>query len=225
MSFTVMAERDVRLTGCNVGRNVTIGYRSYANYTIIRELTTIGRYCSIGRRCTIGAPQHPVDWITTHSIASSDDYRAGDLPNRQDQKKRTVLGNDVWIGDNVVVIEGVTIGDGAVVGAGAVVTRDVAPYTIVAGVPARLIRPRFAPDVVAELLALRWWQYDESILKGAPVSDVNACIAWFGSAIERGTVRENPPHFTATAASELTEKKKTRKGLRRLLHTLFGRRP
>lgn len=224
MRITVMAERDVRLTGCNVGRNVTIGYRSYANFTIIRELTTIGRYCSIGRRCTIGAPQHPVDWITTHSIASSDDYRIADLPNRRDQKKRTALGNDVWIGDNVVVIEGVTIGDGAVVGAGAVVTRDVAPYTIVAGVPARVIRTRFAPHVVAQLLDLRWWQYDEAILKGAPVADVNECLAWFRSAIERGSIRENPPHYTAVAVKELTEKKKTRKGLRRLLHRIFAGR-
>lgn len=223
MSITVMAERHVRLTGCNVGRNVTIGYRSYANCTIIRELTTIGRYCSIGRRCTIGAPQHPVDWITTHSIASRDDYRSGDLPNRQDQKKRTVLGNDVWIGDNVVVIEGVAIGDGAVIGAGAVVTRDVAPYSIVAGVPARLLKPRFVPDVVAQLLELRWWQYDEAILKGAPVADVKACLDWFRSAIDSGTVRENPPHYIATAGKELTERKK-RKRLGRLLGKVFAGR-
>ena len=78
---------------------------------------------------------------------------------------RTTIGNDVWIGQNVLIKPGVTIGNGAVVGMGSVVTEDVSPYTIVAGNPARVIRPRFSPELAERLLASRWWELEPAQLK------------------------------------------------------------
>ena len=76
-----------------------------------------------------------------------------------------VIGNDVWIGFEAVILSGVTIGDGAVIGTRAVVTKDVSPYTIVGGVPAKPIRKRFSDDVISELLKLRWWDWSENRIK------------------------------------------------------------
>ena len=81
--------------------------------------------------------------------------------------KRTVIGNDVWIGRSALIRQGVRIGDGAVIGMGAVVTGDVEPYSVVAGCPAREIRKRFSPETAARLLASEWWKLDEARLKEA----------------------------------------------------------
>ena len=75
------------------------------------------------------------------------------------------IGNDVWIGENAVILGGISIGDGAVIGAGAIVTKDVPPYTIVGGVPAKKIRSRFPDDIVKMLLKIQWWNLEEDILK------------------------------------------------------------
>ncbi len=84
-----------------------------------------------------------------------------DIPTAWDNKGDIVVGNDVWIGYEAVILAGVTIGDGAIIGARAVVTRDVPPYTIVGGVPAKPIRKRFDEDTIARLLELRWWDWPE----------------------------------------------------------------
>ena len=137
------------LDGCELLGPIQIGYRSYANNTLLRNVT-IGRFCSIGRRCSIGAALHDLDCFSTHTIAAGDNFV---------RDPATVIGNDVWIGDNAVIVAGVTIGDGAAIGAGAIVTRDVAPYAIMAGVPARLLRMRFNDDQTAALMASRWWRF------------------------------------------------------------------
>ena len=90
----------------------------------------------------------------------------------QDGKIATIVGNDVWIGDNSVVVRGINIGNGAIIGASAVVTRDVPPYAIVVGNPARALRYRFDPEVIEELLALEWWDLEMVALKGIDFSDV-----------------------------------------------------
>jgi len=148
---TVHVEGHVTLQGCQMIGKVKVGYRSYANDSLLRNVT-IGRFCSIGRRCSIGAADHSMESLTTHFSGAPDGFESD---------KPTMFGSDIWVGDNVVILGGLTIGDGAVVAAGAVVVRDVAPYAIVGGVPARLIRYRFDPSVVEALLDSQWWLYGD----------------------------------------------------------------
>lgn len=150
-SRDVLTEGKVTLAGCTLLGPIRVGYRSYANDSLLRNID-IGRFCSIGRRCSLGAARHDVECFTTHPSAASPDFI---------RDPQTRIGHDVWIGDNVVVVAGVTIGDGAVVAAGAVVTRDVEPYEIVAGVPARLLRRRFSETTAAALRSSQWWRYGD----------------------------------------------------------------
>lgn len=148
----IEAEDKIAIQHCTILGEVRVGYRSYANLCTLRNVS-IGRFCSIGRGCSIGAAKHRLDLISSHpSIAG---------PSNEE---RVVIGHDVWIGDQSIVLSGVTIGTGAVVGAGAVVTKDVAPYEIVGGIPAKLIKMRFDPATVDRLLASRWWEYGDAIL-------------------------------------------------------------
>jgi acetyltransferase-like isoleucine patch superfamily enzyme len=145
----------------------------------------IGRYCSIAREVIIGPGAHPIDFLTTHPLASDPSglsaNMAGDktyaafaltaLSKSHADPGRTIIGDDVWIGARAIVLRGVTVGTGAIIGAGAVVTKDVAPYQIVAGVPARVLRGRFAPEMIARLLASRWWMRDLSAMTVRDFSD------------------------------------------------------
>lgn len=86
------------------------------------------------------------------------------------------IGNDVWIGDNVIIKNGVKIGDGAVVGLGAVVTKDVPPYAVVAGVPAKIIKYRFSDEIISELLELEWWNLEEDVIRQIPYDNIEKAI-------------------------------------------------
>ena len=133
----------------------------------IRNLK-IGRYCSVAKHVDIGLPQHPTNWLSIHPRQYFDNYgnwsrHTGtnvSVKEFSGESGMTEIGNDVWIGDHVVIMSGVHIGDGAIVAAGAVVTKDVPPYAIVGGVPARVIRYRFSEDEVSKLLKMQWWDYD-----------------------------------------------------------------
>jgi virginiamycin A acetyltransferase len=212
MAFYALVENGVKLHGCTLGNGIKVGYRTYANDTMIRSNTEIGRYCSIGRRGTIGAAFHPTDWLTAHPVGYAE--KARDHGRASNTVAKTTIGNDVWVGDNVIVIEGITVGDGAVIGAGAVVTRDIAPYEIVGGVPARKIRDRFPADISTELLALGWWRYEPTILDGLPLWDIAATV---GLLRERIAGKEPPlmrPHHQRVKARTLASPKR---GLARLL--------
>ena len=170
--YAVM-EANAELLRCRIAGRVEIGFRSYATDSFFRN-ASIGRFCSIGRRVSVGAMKHRTDLLTTHPIVGG----ADDAP-------RTVLGNDVWIGDNVVIMMGITIGHGAVVGAGAIVTKDVEPYSIVAGVPAREIGKRFTSDLRERLLASEWWIYGDA----AAVADPEEAIRLTANSVPLA------PHF------------------------------
>ena len=133
---------------------------------------TVGKFANIAASVRINATNHPTWRPTLHHFT----YRAGDYfdgaENDHDffawrRDNRVTIGHDVWIGHGATVLPGVTVGDGAVIGAGAVVSRDVAPYTIVGGVPAKLIRERFPQAVAERMQALAWWDWDHDRLFAA----------------------------------------------------------
>lgn len=124
----------------------------------------IGKYCSISDRVVILlGGNHRLDWTTTYPFPAFSDVwpEAAAIRGHPASKGDIVIGNDVWIGSAVTVLSGVTIGDGVVIGAGAVVSRDVAPYTVVAGNPAVAVRKRFSDSIISGLLKLRWWDWSE----------------------------------------------------------------
>ena len=152
-------------------RGWEIGVGTYGNPTVQswgeNARLVIGRYCSIAEGVTILlGGNHRVDWVTTYPFHVFDP--AGEhITGQPASKGDVVIGNDVWLGDSCRIMSGVTVGDGACVAANAVVTRDVAPYSIVGGVPARLIRHRFGLDQIAALLEIRWWDWPPERIREA----------------------------------------------------------
>jgi chloramphenicol O-acetyltransferase type B len=147
-----------------------VGRHSYvARETLLNDVA-IGSFASIGPQSLLGCGDHPVHFISTAPVFYSTRRQCGTSFATQDgfiERKPITLGHDVWLGARVFVRDGVTIGDGAIVAAGSVVTKDVQPYAIVGGVPAKLIRMRFDDDDVQRLLALQWWNWDEARLRAA----------------------------------------------------------
>ena len=139
----------------------------------------IGSFCSIALNVTILAGgEHNVHWATTYPLRIAFGHPRAGQDGQPKTKGKITIGNDVWIGDGATILSGVTIGDGAVIGAGAVVVKDIAPYAIVAGNPARLIRFRFSAETIAKLLVIAWWNWpiekieaNTSMLCGEDVSD------------------------------------------------------
>lgn len=147
--------------------NSTMERHSFCGYDCEIINTDIGSFCSIANCVVIGGGQHPIEWVGTSPVF----YEGRDSVSRKfssfsrPHHKRVIIGSDVWIGYRAIIMQGVTIGHGAVIGAGAVVTKDVTPYSIVAGVPARHIRYRFEGDLKEKLLASCWWDLDDTTLE------------------------------------------------------------
>ena len=135
------------------------------NYPEFGDRLIIGRFCSIASGATfiMGAANHRISSVSTYPFAVFGGVwtqRAPDHLSQLPRKGDTVVGNDVWLGQNVTVLPGVRIGDGAVIGACSVVARDIPPYTVAAGNPCRVLRPRFDQALTDYLLELRWWDWD-----------------------------------------------------------------
>lgn len=157
--------------------NVEKSFLGYATYIAVNAdiaFTKIGRYSCIGPNVKIIRGQHPISFVSIHPAFYSLEKQSGftyvhkkkfEEFRYADEKYLVSIGNDVWIGDSVKIMEGIRIGDGAIIAAGALVTKNVEPYAIVGGVPAKIINKRFTKDIVEKLLKLSWWNKDENWIK------------------------------------------------------------
>lgn len=159
---------------CNIGR-----YTYTGAFDMIFH-TNIGSFCSISYGVTIGPPEHDYNKLTTHPFLYDKRYKIledKDLLPISKFNKQCKIGNDVWIGCNATILRGVNIGDGAVIGANALVNKDVPPYAIVAGVPAKIIKYRFNNDIIKVLLDLKWWEWDiQKIKKNSSIFTENITL-------------------------------------------------
>lgn len=174
---------DCAITDCRfgafveIGRGSRIAHSEFGDYSYCDRVcdianATIGKFANIASFVRIGATDHPLDRAALHHFM----YRSADLwDDAEDdpdffahrRSRRAFVGHDTWIGHAAMVKPEVRIGDGAVVAAGSIVTKDVAPYTIVAGNPAQKLRDRQPPDVAGRLIALAWWDWDHARLRAA----------------------------------------------------------
>jgi phosphonate metabolism protein (transferase hexapeptide repeat family) len=148
--------------------------------------TRIGKFCSIASFVRLNPGNHPLERPSSHHMT----YRAAQYGFGEDDQEffawreahPVTVGHDVWMGHNVTVLPGVTIGNGAAIGAGAVVTKDVAPYSVVVGVPAKPIRQRFSDDVIIKLEKMQWWNWNRAELEARFVDfrDMDAFLEKYG---------------------------------------------
>lgn len=200
MNKTVMMEAPVwlgrsQLDTAFIGAFTLINIRKVKDVTnnCVIECQRIGRFGTIGHSVCIGLATHSPDFLSPHTLFKFNDnadFFAHYMKNREydwedkirqrnfesRNKPLPVIGNDVWIGYGATVMNGVSIGDGAIIAARAVVTKDVPPYTIVGGNPAKIIRQRFSDTCVDKLLRIKWWDYGPDILTGLDIDKPEECI-------------------------------------------------
>jgi virginiamycin A acetyltransferase len=159
-----------------VGRFCVLNFRS-----VIYQGVEMGRYCSVGRGCEIGVAHHPLNYLSIHGFQWANKFP--NYPGYTDVKKvkhkshvKTVIGHDVWIGAQAIITGGVTIGTGAVIAANATVTKDVEPYAIVGGTPAKIIKFRFDDLTIKRLLATTWWELPLEEISQLPFDSIDDCL-------------------------------------------------
>lgn len=140
------------------------------HYPINHERLIIGKFCSIacGVKFLFNCANHTLKSLSTYTFPlfyEDWNLEKSNVASAWDNKGDIVIGNDVWIGFEAVILAGVKIGDGAFIGTRAVVTKDVPPYSIVGGIPAKVIRKRYSPDIIEQLLSLRWWDWTKDRIK------------------------------------------------------------
>lgn len=162
-SFTKFTHilRGARLNNAHIGKYSRVGVNC--------KLTnvTVGNFSCIGADCVVGVGQHPTNYLTYHSIF----YKQGNwgwhddwikYPKGFQEQAHITIGNNVWIGQKVVIMDGVTIGDNSIVATGAIVTKDVPPYSIVGGVPAKVIKTLFNDEMRKRLDEIQWWNLEDN---------------------------------------------------------------
>ncbi|MEM8790717.1 MAG: DapH/DapD/GlmU-related protein [Pseudomonadota bacterium] len=160
-----------------IGRASRIAHSVFGDYSYCDRLanianTRIGKFSNIASCVRIGPTDHPMDRASLHHfLYRSQDYWPDAEPDMdffaQRASRIASIGHDTWIGHNAIIRPEITVGDGAVVAMGAIVTKDVAPYTIVAGVPAKPMRARFPSDIAERMMALAWWDWSHADLRAA----------------------------------------------------------
>ncbi|MEO1554813.1 MAG: CatB-related O-acetyltransferase [Pseudomonadota bacterium] len=184
-------ETPVRISECRIFHDFSIGAFTYLSGGFFYH-THIGRYGSFANGLHIGQGNHPIDWLSTHPFqyqpmkyAVGAGFRDRDIYFEDADKadnsivtkpERTTIGHDVWIGYGAYIRNGVTIGDGAVIGARSIVTKDVPPYAVVVGHPAKVVKYRFDEKIIGRLMAVKWWRFAPWQLRDFDFSKIETIV-------------------------------------------------
>ena len=188
----------------------------------LKGVKKIGRFCSIATNLSIGYGNHNTSFVSTHPLFENIDTKwnenfhtlkknnkewlnkMGEISKKimKTKNQSPSIGNDVWIGTGVFISRNVNIGDGAVIGAHSVVTKDVEPYTIVAGVPAKIIKKRFDENTIDKFCKLKWWEYGPEILANIDLSNPKEAVKYIEERINNGFSKYIPFTFKLNGASD-----------------------
>lgn len=159
----VTLEKGCYIGAGKIGNCTFIGMNSYVD----KSTESIGNFCSIAMNAKISLKDHPLDWVSTHPFSYNKNYGfiSENFSIEGISEKKTIIGHDVWIGANVTILAGVTVGNGAVLAANSLITKNVEPYSIVSGSPAKHARFRFDEETIAKLQEIAWWNWNDEKIK------------------------------------------------------------
>lgn len=195
-------ESPIRMKDMEIRGHIKVGAFTYFRGGMIRKLKQIGSYCAVAPGVRIGDGQHPLTYLSIHPFQWRGwGGRAGECPEyeafQSDTKPNTEppateIGSDVWIGADVMIMGGLKIGDGAVIAAGAIVTKDVLPYQVVGGVPAKHLKFRFDETTIQRLLTIRWWDHTVDSLSNIAFDDIHRSLDELESRSRLGLLKSRP---------------------------------